>query len=1225
MRRATPPWLLTAAVLGLSLTMAGAAAPEPPSAVQASPLGTDKHVLRWYHQSGGAVGFRIERQNGDQWEVVANTLPSSSSYVDANGGSATMPVYRVSAYNNDGYSESVTAVSARMNVLFFLADDMGYKDIVANRDPAVDGPTIYETPALDTLKSQSVNFTQAYCSGPKCVVARRALQTGMYDFRSAAVAKNGGIGSELITIGEAMRAGGFRTGFIGKWHLGGVLDGSTPGGDEDFSSGGLAPYQSPVYKNWSALDPADNKYIPSTDPNHFEGNKAPAAQGYDVAIATGEWGAPPISYFANAPTGVPGEFWYGLPDLYSTDSAEYLTDRLTSEAIGFMNDAVTSHSNQPFFLTLAHYAVHTPLEAKADRIAYYEAKRAAMSEQFASHPAGAAQQVDFSSKVRMHQDQPIYAAMMESFDQSLASIRSYLAKTEDPRNPGKTLAETTIIIFSSDHGGKSTHWVNSSNQTPIPTSNYPLRQGKTWVYEGGLKIPLMVYWPGIADPGVEATGLVNGADFYTSILDMTGTPRVPAQHLDSISFAEAMLDPSRQLRSENPHWFTNADVGTGNPALGAFRSGDYKLVYNMIRRVPELYNLREDQGERNDIASLRPDLTGELLSRLIAARNAADARQPLPTSTSWSMELAVIAPVMAVPASAPNGVPADLAGVTVSDTAIDLSWTDASTDEERFVIQRKISGSGAFLEIATVPANTTRFRDTGLVPGTTYQYRVQAENLKGWAGPSNQITVGTSSSVALPIIARGDYITTLRNEVREFLPLDNDQGKGLSITSITQPAKGSATFTGRTIRFTPAISATGTDWLTYTVTDGQGAQATGLVKLVVLADHTVPAPLVYDFSPTRTDIDLWEFNDANGTRLDAAAKSAGASAFASSSTPTVQSDNLRFAQGGATGSIFRNASIASGPRALGATNSGVVEMSFRISSADLSGGANNPALPAYVGIGTRGKDATNALSDPLQIRLQENAGNLDLQARGASTSTCRTLPGLTLTQPLEVRVVLDLAAKTATVSSKLGTEAETTHGTYAFAVATTVWDTYRLASLNNSTDWGEADFVNVDYLRFRELTYPAPPSKLRMWVDAAEGSTAASADKLALADPDSDGMVNLEEYAFGGAPFSSSGPMALAAISPQTGQFLMTIPVLETAAFLPGEGGALTATAGGVTYIVSGSEDLQSFASSVSEVFPPDESALPPTPTGWIYRSFKLDSAPAAGRGFLRTSVRENP
>jgi arylsulfatase A-like enzyme len=1218
--------------LALSAT---ASAPSAPSGLKVAPLGTTTQILKWTDNSSDETGFNIERLDGAVWTPVGS-VPANTNGATLASQPSGVQTYRVSAVNGDGSSAPTAQVSTlRMNVLFFLADDMGYLDIVANRNATTDGPTIYETPALNTLKSEGVNFTEAYCSGPKCVVARRALQTGMYDFRAAAIAKNGGVGVEVTTVGEAMKAGGYRTCFIGKWHLGGVLDGSTTGGDEDFSAGGLSPHLPPVYKNWSTLDPSDNKYIPATDPNHFEGNKTPAAQGYDVAIATGEWGAPPISYFANAPTGTSGEYWYGLPDLYSNDSSEYLTDRLTNEAIGFMNNAITSYSTQPFFLTLAHYAVHTPLEAKADRVTYYTNKRAAMAADFAAHPAGAAQQVDFTSKVRMHQDQPIYAAMMESFDQSLANIRNYLAATDDPRNPGRKLADTTIIIVSSDHGGKSTHWINSGDTTPIPTSNYPLRQGKTWVYEGGLKIPLIVYWPGISSGNTSSSAFVNGADFYTSILDMTGTAPVPGQHPDSISFAECVVNPAAKPRIENPHWFTNADNGTGNPALGAYRLGNYKLVYDMIRRLPELYNLNEDIGEQNDISSLRRDLVNEFLNRLISVRDSVDARQPLPTSGSWSKELEVIAPVVSIPAAVPAGSPASgLTATTVSDTAIDLTWVDNTTNEDRFVIQRKL-GSGAFLEVATVAANVTRFRDTGLTPNTSYQYRIQAENLRGWnpvdASVLTPATATTSSTAVLPIIARGDYISTLVNETRTFLPLLNDQGRSLTITAITQPSRGTAAISGTSIIYVPNNGATGMDRMTYTATDNLGASKTGVVNINILASHYVaPAP-VYDLSPTKTLVDDWEFDDADGTQIRNCVNSAPGTTlkFSSGTTPMTSGSSLYVVTTGATGTnTFRTTgTVSPGAKTLGDSGAGIYEMTIRFASANLSGGDTDGA---YAGAAMRYTTTPSSGSaDLFGIRLQEVAGNLQLQLRNAGSSEIYTFVGNTLSSPATVRAEADLVNKIVTVYYDVGS-GEVKKGTYPLDPAALIWNDYRIAAFNNSIDFGNADFITIDYLQIRRLVYPAPPSAFQVWIDTATGSTTQDTTKLPLADKDGDSVLNLGEFAFGGdAVDVSRGAVIFPAYTdPVAGsagannKLILTIATRSGTMFAA-SGNSAVASIDGVNYTVEGSTDLLTYPASVSEVYPAEESGLPAVAYGWEYHSFQLNSAGAGTppRGFLRARV----
>lgn len=1182
------------------------AAPTPPASLSVAPLGTTAHVLRWVDSSADETGFVVERQTSPSAWVQVATLPANATtWTETGRPDGELPTYRVSALNGEGAAAGPEAQSVRMNVLFFLADDMGFKDIVANRNPATDGPTIYETPALDTLKAQAINFTQAYCSGPKCVVARRAIQTGMFDFRAAAVATGGGIGPEMVTVGEAMQSGGYRTGFIGKWHVGGTLETD------------LEPHQPPNYK--------------TTTP---EAQKVPAAQGYDVSIAAGEFGAPPIDpgtaynpqtsgYFPTLIAGSsPAEYWYGLPDLYTDDPDAYLTDRLTTEATGFIAEHIAANPSQPFFLTLAHYAVHTPLQADPARVAYFEAKRTATD--WSTHPAAATLgefSEDYTSAVRNYQSNPIYAAMMDGFDDSLAAIRAYLAATDDPRNPGRKLAETTILVVSSDHGGKSTHAITSTDDEGIPTSNYPLRQGKTWVYEGGLRIPLMVYWPGIGAVNAETAALVNGADFYTTILDMTGTPRVPSQHLDSISFAESVVAPTVSARQENFHWFTNADNGTGNPALGAYRLGPYKMVYHMIRRITELYNLDEDESEANDLASLRPDLAADMLAKLLAKRDEVGAVPSKPGTNSWDTELLVLAPVLNLP-SLPDGPPTALTATVVSDTVVDLKWTDGSTNEERFVIQRKLSGSGAFTEIATVPANTTRFRDSALTTGQAYQYRIQAETLAGWAAaPSNAVTVTPGGSVPVPIIARGDSVTLLKNEARLFHPLANDQGRALVLTAFTQPAKATAVLSGSSIQIIPQINASGTDQMTYTVQDSSGATATGVVSLNILEDHTVTPPPTYDLSPVKTAVDSWDFNDALNTPIKDCANSAGLLKFSSGTTPkTDGAGALAVVTTGTTSDTYRTAgSVSAGAQTLGAPGAGIFEMSVRFASANLSGGDTDGG---YAGVSLRDKDTSK---DLFGIRLQEVSGNLQLQLRNAGSVLIHTFAGATLPQPAEVRAEANLEARTVTVYYNLGA-GEIVKGTYPMDPAAVTWNDYRLAAANNSTDFGPSDAINIDYFRIQSVVYPAPPSDFQVWMDTAS-LAAPAGDKLPGADPDQDGRENLLEFAMGTSPFSASGakPEVISlAESGEDTELLYTLPVIAGTTFPEATTGPLAShVVDGIRYNIQGSLDLTAFNATVEEVFPAEEGGLPPPPQGWEYRTFRLTdwNATGANRGFLRSVI----
>jgi|GEM_PF-2153791 len=886
------------------------AQPATPTGLVARAAGPSSVALQWNDASSDETGFEVERLDGASW-VPAGAAPANTRSFTVRGLPVNAPQsFRVRANSPGGSSAWAGPADAtttiRMNVIFFLADDMGYKDIVALRDPVTDGPTLHETPTLDTLASQARVFTNAYCSGPRCVVARRAIQTGMYDWRPEAVPASGGIDLENVTYGEAAKAAGYRTAFVGKYHLG---DGS------------------------------------ETPP------RGPAAQGYDVSIAAGEYGAPAVSYFALETAPGSGNFTYELPDcddggfmptapgdffvpLADTDgdgdvdtsdpnpylgngapfAGEYLTDRLTHKTIGFIADTIENHPTQPFHVTLAHYAVHTPAEAKATDIAHFTARKSAMASALASHPKAASKiERDQGADVRMVQDNRVYAAMMKSYDDSLAALRAYLAATDDPRNPGKKLSETTILVVSSDHGGKST--VAANENKPIendatdpvkfdgtlpnayssyPTANYPLRLGKTWVYEGGLKIPLIVLYPGLTSPGA-TDALAHQADFWATFADMTGAPpavfNLPAlsngnpQTSDSVSLMAALADSAATPRSESPHFFTNANPGTGNPAIGALRRGDYKLLYFMVQRRLELYNIALDPGEQFDLASLRPDLAAEMLDELYREVLATGMQMPKPGTNSWKSEQEVLVDngvIDSLPLP-PDAAPANLTVTQLSPSALQLSWTANATNATHAVIYRSgpderalNGGSDRYREIAFVPAGQTTFIDTNFSSaiGEKYKYRVESENLGGWNGfsidASGLFSTGTTvngvtntgnvihtlaAGAPRAVNALDDTITAVAGEPRDFNPLLNDAGEGtLAISTITQPTVGAATFDGRTIRFLPPADFSGGVTLTYTLIDSAAQTDTATV--------TINLPPTGGAMPAGTPGAYWAFQSA---------------------------------------------------------------------------------------------------------------------------------------------------------------------------------------------------------------------------------------------------------------------------------------------------------------------------------------------------------------------------
>jgi arylsulfatase A-like enzyme len=685
---------------------------------------------------------------------------------------------------------SVAVTNNRPNIVLFLADDLGFKDIVALRDPQTDGPTIFETPAMDQLASEGTVFTQAHCSGPRCVQSRVALMTGKDCFRPGL--QSSGIAGSEWTMGEAMQAGGYRTCYAGKWHLGGG----------------------------------------------HEPEKEPYNQGFDVTIASGEAGAP-STYFApyNLPAGYPSS------PLASYSNGEYLTDTLTVEANNFITDHVQSSPSQPFFLTLAHYAVHTPLEAKPEDIAYFDNKLA--STDFSNHPKWNERfGNDHTGRVRYWQDQTVYAAMWKNLDESLQSVRDHLTSLG--------IADNTIIIVTSDHGGKSVHRALDADDEGIPTANYPLRLGKGWVYEGGTRIPLIVYWPGVSAPGARCDSLISNTDFYTTLLDMGGNAHFPEAHLDSISFAGLVGNPTQEhTREHDWQHFSNAKSGTGNPSFSAYRKGDYKMIHHWVEDQYLLYDIKRDEGETSDQSLRRPDVLNELVAEYKTKRNALNLGTTTPTAGNYAITLDLLADIGGWDTTTlPDGTPGNLVANSVAGSAMQLTWDDTSSNEDGFVIKRVIAGGGGAKEIDRVGPNVTSYLDTGLDPDTSYKYEVSAYKVAGWTTSSliTATTLGAGDPLAL--VANDDYVTAIDGEVRVPHVLINDQGDGLSVVAATQPTNGAVTLVNGSIEYLCNPGFSGQDTFQYTVEDAYANSAVATVTVDVVA----PAEPILPPLPSPTNV-----------------------------------------------------------------------------------------------------------------------------------------------------------------------------------------------------------------------------------------------------------------------------------------------------------------------------------------------------------------------------------
>lgn len=428
----------------------------------------------------------------------------------------------------------------RPNFVFILADDLGW------RDAGFMGSTFYETPHLDRLADEGMVFTDAYANAPNCAPTRASLLSGQYTprhgiftvppsargesaQRQLVVAETATeLPLEVITIAEALKTAGYATASVGKWHLG-------------------------------------------------RRGHGPTDQGFDFSIGGNARGIPPSYHW-------PYEFVNRRGDVFRIRSlrkggspGEYLTDRLTNEAISWLD----AHAHQPFFLYLSHYAVHTPHQTKPQLEAKYRAKGAS------------------SGDAR-------YAGMIESLDDSVGRVLSHLDTLG--------VADDTVVFFFSDNGGAGE-----------VSSMEPLRGTKGMLYEGGIREPLIVRWPRHGRAGQKSDVPVIGIDFYPTILELAGVSPPPSQLIDGVSLAPLLgVGDPKALKERALYWhfpaYLEAGPGSAEPfrttPAGAIRQDGYKLIEFFEDGKLELYDLRRDIGEGDDLASAMPDKVRELHTRL---------------------------------------------------------------------------------------------------------------------------------------------------------------------------------------------------------------------------------------------------------------------------------------------------------------------------------------------------------------------------------------------------------------------------------------------------------------------------------------------------------------------------------------------------------------------------------------------------------------------------------
>ncbi len=440
------------------------------------------------------------------------------------------------------------------NIVLILVDDLGWIDTGCY------GSKYYETPNIDKLAADGMRFTDAYAACAVCSPTRAAVMTGRYParlgvtdwirsrFQGGKIPENkknpteyvGGKNKKLlcppnalwmeleeITIAEALKPAGYTSCHIGKWHLG-----------------------------------ADDWY--------------PDRQGFDFNVGGCDFGQPP-TYFDPYYRKGQGE----IPTLEPRRNGEYLTDREADEAVKFIHN----HKDKPFFLYMAHYTVHTPIQAKKNLIEKYKLKPPT------------------------NQKHPTYAAMIESLDDAVGRICSALDDLD--------LAENTIIFFTSDNGGLLG-----------PTNNAPLRSGKGFPYEGGIREPLIVRWPKVIKPGTVSHEPVTSVDYFPTICQAADVPLPNDRDIDGVSLLNHLKsNGTKELNRHALYWHFPHYRGNVVP-YSIIREGSWKLIKRYEGKPFELFNLKSDISEENDLSQIYPTKTRQLDAKLRRWLRLTSAKMP---------------------------------------------------------------------------------------------------------------------------------------------------------------------------------------------------------------------------------------------------------------------------------------------------------------------------------------------------------------------------------------------------------------------------------------------------------------------------------------------------------------------------------------------------------------------------------------------------------------------
>jgi arylsulfatase A-like enzyme len=455
------------------------------------------------------------------------------------------------------------------NFVFILVDDLGWTDL------GCFGSSFYETVNVDRLASEGMRFTDAYAACPVCSPTRASIMTGKYPVRLAT------------------------TDYFG------------------------APQPDTVGNHWTRNKPLlPARYEDRLPLKEVTIAEALKGAGYSTFFA-GKWHLGPEGFWPKeqgfeinkggwergGPYGGKKYFSpYGNPRLEDGPEGEHLPDRLASETVSF----IKAHRDKPFLAYLSFYSVHTPLISREDLKQKYIEKKKEMKIE------GPIWGKEGERKHRLVQEHAVYAGMVEAMDLAVGKVLDSLVELG--------LDDNTVVFFMSDNGGLST-------SEGHPTSNLPLRAGKGWLYEGGIREPMIIKWPGVTEGGSVCSETVTSTDFYPTMLEMAGLSLNRSQHVDGLSLV-GLLKSGEAPKRKAIYWHYPHYGNQGGRPGSAIRMGDYKLIEWFEDGRVELYNLKKDIGEQNNLAEKMPQKKTQLKKMLGRWRKEVGARMPTPNPNS---------------------------------------------------------------------------------------------------------------------------------------------------------------------------------------------------------------------------------------------------------------------------------------------------------------------------------------------------------------------------------------------------------------------------------------------------------------------------------------------------------------------------------------------------------------------------------------------------------------